>query len=399
MRLRRRRNCTFRIRDEYVLDFERFFRGEMSLRTELRCELLCPLTGEAIAFDADDVPLLARVSVHAWTALEEIAAGDASIRPRLLELARRGVLMSDPPSEGWPRLAEQEAGMDAAWWDDLAGVFHAHTRWRGIDSTVQRPGDEQGGESLTAMIRKRGMPPTHFPHRSRGPDRIVLDMPDLRDDWLARLRLRCTTRAFRTDVALPRRSLEYALHAVFGVQGIRRITDEISAIRRTSPSAGAMHPLDAFVLVLNVESVCPGLYHYEADSHGLVLLEALDAAQARELARLFLANQAYFADAHALLIQVARFDRNFWKYPGHKKAYKAVLLDAGHLSQTLYIVATHLGLGAFFTSAINDGDIADRLGLDPLREAAVGINGLGIPDADDDRLQFKTEDFVVDRRS
>ncbi len=398
MRLRRRRNCTFRIRDEHVLDFEHFFRGEMSLRTELRCELLCPLTGEAIALDPGDVPLLARVSAHAWRTLEELAADDASISPRLMGLARRGVLMSDPPSEAWPRLAEQESGMDAAWWDDLAGVFHAHTSWRGIDSTGQRPGDEQGGESLTEIIRKRGMPPTHFPHRSSRPDRIVLDMPDPTDDWLAKLRLRCTTRAFRTDIALPRSSLEYALHAVFGVQGIRRVTDEISAIRRTSPSAGAMHPLDAFVLVLNVESMCPGLYHYESDSHCLALLESLDFVRARELAQLFLANQAYFADAHALLIQVARFDRNFWKYPGHKKAYKAVLLDAGHLSQTLYTVATHLGLGAFFTSAINDGDIADHLGLDPLREAAVGINGLGIPDADDDRLQFKTEDFIVDRR-
>src|SRR4249920_3990910 len=121
MRLKRRRNCTFRIRDEHVLDFEHFFRGEMSLRTELRCELLCPLTGEAIALDPGDVPLLARVSAHAWRTLEELATDDASIGFRLIELARRGILMSDSPSESWPRLAEKESGMDAAWWDDLAG--------------------------------------------------------------------------------------------------------------------------------------------------------------------------------------------------------------------------------------------------------------------------------------
>jgi SagB-type dehydrogenase family enzyme len=187
------------------------------------------------------------------------------------------------------------------------------------------------------------------------------------------------------------------LHSVFGVQGIRRITEEIAAIRRTSPSAGAMHPVDAFALAINVETLRPGLYHYEADSHCLAMLEAMDRAQARDLARLFVANQEYFASAHVLIIQVARFDRNFWKYPNDKKAYTSVLLDVGHLSQTLYLTATRQALGVFFTSAINDGDIADRLGLDQAREAALGINGLGIPDTDDESLQLKTEAFVVDR--
>jgi putative peptide maturation dehydrogenase len=276
-------------------------------------------------------------------------------------------------------------------------VYHAHSCWRSIDSTAKELTDEQGGDSLATMIRKRGTPPTHFPHRSSGTGRFALNMPDSSDDWLRTLRSRRTARAFRADVALPLEELGYVLHAVFGVQGIRRITAEIAAIRRTSPSAGAMHPMDAFALVVHVESLRSGLYHYEADSHSLATIEAMERDQARDLALQFVANQEYFADAHVLVIQVARFDRNFWKYPGDRKAYTSVLLDAGHLSQTLYLTATHRGLGAFFTSAINDGDIADRLGLDQLREAAVGINGVGLPDAGDDSLQFKTEPFFVDR--
>ena len=58
------------------------------------------------------------------------------------------------------------------------------------------------------------------------------------------------------------------------------------------------------------------------------------------------------------MIHVARFDRNFWKYAQHRKAYKAVLMDSAHLSQTFYLTAAHLGLGAFYTAAINDADIA-----------------------------------------
>jgi len=91
------------------------------------------------------------------------------------------------------------------------------------------------------------------------------------------------------------------------------------------------------------------------------------------------------------VVHVARFDRNHWKYRQHAKAYKAVLMDSAHLSQTLYLTATHLGLGAFYTAAINDGDIGDRLGLDPLSQAAVAISGFGIRATRTDSLNFDAQ--------
>ena len=398
MRVRRRRNCILRFRDERVLDFGQFFRGTMSFTTEVRCVLLCPLTGMSIAMDAADAALLQRVNAREWVDLESVSGRDAAVDSRLRELADRGILLSDPPSAAWSRLAELESEMDGAWWDDLASVYHAHACWRATSprSPSNAPADEDS-DSLSAMIGLRGAPPTHFPRRSPAAVRVELELPDSSDSLQKTLRSRRTTRAFRTGVALPLNSLEYALHTVFGVQGIRQVTEDIAAIRRTSPSAGAMHPIDAYALVTNVQSLSPGLYHYEADSHSLVLLEKMECDEARELALQFVAKQEYFACAHVLIIHVARFDRNFWKYPRDEKAYTTVMLDAGHLSQTMYLAATHLGLGVFFTSAINDGDIADRLGLHPAREAAIGVNGLGIADPDDDSLQFKTAPFTIDR--
>ena len=52
-------------------------------------------------------------------------------------------------------------------------------------------------------------------------------------------------------------------------------------------------------------------------------------------------------------------------------------VDAGHLSQTLYLLCTELGLGAFYTGAINDINIEQALGLDPLQEGVIGIAGCG----------------------
>ena len=73
----------------------------------------------------------------------------------------------------------------------------------------------------------------------------------------------------------------------------------------------------------------------------------------------------------------ARFYRNFWKYPKDVSAYGDILLDAGHLSQTFYLVCTELGFGAFFTAVINSIQIEEILGLYAVSEGAVAISGCG----------------------
>jgi nitroreductase len=78
----------------------------------------------------------------------------------------------------------------------------------------------------------------------------------------------------------------------------------------------------------------------------------------------------------------ARFFRNHWKYRKNPKTYGVILMDAAHLSQSLYLVAADLGLGAFVTAAINSVNIESRLGLDGCRESPIAICGAGIP-ADD----------------
>jgi nitroreductase len=56
-------------------------------------------------------------------------------------------------------------------------------------------------------------------------------------------------------------------------------------------------------------------------------------------------------------------------------------MDAAHLSQTLYIVCTALGLGAFVTGAIDRDAIETELGVDPFGEGAIAAAGCGIPAA------------------
>ncbi|MEV7278729.1 nitroreductase family protein [Streptomyces sp. NPDC093111] len=85
----------------------------------------------------------------------------------------------------------------------------------------------------------------------------------------------------------------------------------------------------------------------------------------------------WFSDAPVLAVLAPRYARSLWKYRRHAKAYRALVLDSGHLSQTLYPSATELGLGAFVTSAINEIDIERGFGLDPLAEGPLAVCGFG----------------------
>ena len=166
------------------------------------------------------------------------------------------------------------------------------------------------------------------------------------------------------------------LERVFSAQEQVRVSADAVFLKKTSPSSGGLHPTEAYLIVQNVEGVAPGLYHYHPVDHALEPLPPpelpLDG-----FARLALAGQHWFADAPVLVVLTPRFARSFWKYRHHAKAYRALILDSGHLSQTLYLSATELGLGAFVTSAINEVDIEEAFGLDPLQESPLAICGFG----------------------
>ena len=72
-----------------------------------------------------------------------------------------------------------------------------------------------------------------------------------------------------------------------------------------------------------------------------------------------------------------RFARSFWKYRRHAKILRAILLEAGHLSQTFYLLCTQLGLGPYITAAIDDAELERALELDPLFEAPLAVCGCG----------------------
>ena len=146
-------------------------------------------------------------------------------------------------------------------------------------------------------------------------------------------------------------------------------------LHKTSPSAGARHPIEAYAIVNNVDRLERGIYHYSVRDHSLELLKAGDF---RERCVELTAGHSWTRNASALFIMTAIVARTTWKYRV-PRAYRAFLLDAGHLSQSFLLVATALGLGAFCIGVISDNLVEEELNLDGISETVIFVVGVGRP--------------------
>lgn len=144
---------------------------------------------------------------------------------------------------------------------------------------------------------------------------------------------------------------------------------------KTSPSAGALHPIECYVLVWNVRGCPPGLYHYDVVADELRRLRSGDLRTAAVRAA---SGQRWVGKAAFLCVLTAVFTRSLWKY-AQENAYRDVWLDAGHLAQTFCLLATSRGLGPFTTVALQDSFIERLIGIDGVREFPVYLCGAGKP--------------------
>ncbi|MEO7156183.1 MAG: SagB family peptide dehydrogenase, partial [Vicinamibacterales bacterium] len=269
------------------------------------------------------------------------------------------------------RLVEREGDeAHAAWheWAPEAAFFHFSTK-NGVFPEDLSARDRE-------LVEKAKQQPQPDPTKRMHGARVGLASHDLLEaDLASTLAKRRTWRNF-SDQPVSAAALGTLLNATFGVQRHGRVRDQGPIILRTSPSGGSRHPIEAYVLALNVDGLAAGVYHYDSEAKELVDLQRPMASH--DIAPL-LAHQTYFARAAAITIMCPVFARTRWRY-GHSRAYRAVLIDAGHLGQTFCLVATALGLAPFTTMAFSESAIEELLGLDGIDECPIYVAGVGMPD-------------------
>jgi SagB-type dehydrogenase family enzyme len=257
-----------------------------------------------------------------------------------------------------------------AWsaWLPHAGFFHFCTKDVPYES---RP--KQLLRMEKALAENNPQPPFFKSYPARA--RIQLRRPDPEPGFPQLLLRRRTHREFsREQIAFD--SISKLLFYTWGVTDFLKSPAFGRLPLKTSPSSGARHPIEAYVLSVRVEGVKPGLYHYNPRSHCLEKIRAFGDAAAR--AAQYCAGQDWARRVAALFIMTAVFPRSMWKYPT-PRAYRTVLLDAGHVCQTFCLVATWLNLATVSTMALRDSFIERELRIDGIAESVLYIGGAGIP--------------------
>jgi len=259
--------------------------------------------------------------------------------------------------------------LDSSWKPWLpAGGYHFLTK-----DAPYAPGDWTTAQKLRT-IRRTPQPPKF--KKIEGVERIALPPPrdSDTDSFFQTLHARRTLRQFSHAPALLE-SVSKLLQTTWGVQGYVESKYLGFLPLKTSPSGGALHPIEVYLMALRVEGLDPGLYHYDARANAL---ERISRGATARKARAYCADQPYAAGAAALFIMTAVFARTMWKYR-HSRAYRVVLLDAGHLGQTFCLTATRMGLAPFSTVALKDTLIERDLGIDGISESVIYVTGFGMP--------------------
>ncbi len=156
-------------------------------------------------------------------------------------------------------------------------------------------------------------------------------------------------------------SLQQISNLLWSAQGI---TDTVNDLRAV-PSAGATYPLEIFIAKKD------GLFRYVPAGHRLK--KEIEGDLRKAIARACL-NQMFIANAGAVIIITAVFQRTAWRYG--ERAYRYINNEVGHCAQNIHLEAVALGLGSVPVGAFEDAKVKELLGLkeeEPLYVIPVGF--------------------------
>ena len=205
--------------------------------------------------------------------------------------------------------------------------------------------------------------PTHNPPTEQG---NVMKLPEPRYDSKVSLEESLLQRrSIRSYTGQPL-TLQEVSQLLWAAQGI---TDPGGL--RTAPSAGALYPLELYVVVGDVQDLAPSVYRYEPDGHQLVKI--IDGDKRAELASAAL-GQSCVKEGAAAFVFTGVYERTTGKYGDRGIRY--VHIEVGHAAQNLCLQATAMGLGAVTVGAFSDEQMTRLLNL-PEKEQPLYIIPVG----------------------
>ncbi|HET7619140.1 MAG TPA: SagB family peptide dehydrogenase [Vicinamibacterales bacterium] len=301
-----------------------------------------------------------------WRSVADLAADKPDVsRPLLRTLVSTLLDLTLLQASDRPP-GDAERAMDRfSRWNPEAGFFHTATK------DVEFTTADAAARTLLEQSRDWPMPP---PVKRYDGARSVSLAPPAADDRITEILLsRRTWRRFG-EGTIPLATLGTLLGLTAGVQQWVAVPGHGEVALKTSPSGGARHPVELYVLAWKIDGLAAGLYHYAPDRHAL---EVVNPRVGGERVPAYLPQSEYFADACALVLFSAVYERDLWRY-GYSRAYRAPLVEAGHLCQTFCLLATAHRLAPFSIMGLADSEIEKDLGVDGVTESVLYAAGVGV---------------------
>jgi SagB-type dehydrogenase family enzyme len=236
----------------------------------------------------------------------------------------------------------------------ISALYHENTKLSAWDAKVE----------LTRLFGKTKRQSGAESFKTYPSARYRLKLPDVSGrtglSLYQAIEKRCSTREY-APAPLACQDLAILLHYSCG---ITHHTE--GQPMRASPSGGALYPLENYPVLFNVEGIEPGVYHYNVREHSLesVHLGSYQAALWEYSFRQDLVKQAAF-----MFVLTAIPARLQWKYG--ERAYRHILIEAGHVAENAYLVGTAAGIGICTIGGFQDDQIAQLIFLDGVQEFPV----------------------------
>jgi oxazoline/thiazoline dehydrogenase len=253
-------------------------------------------------------------------------------------------------------------------WEHHDAIFHALTRGR---SHCRRGG--------TYRFLDQRPPAPAIPQRTFGHSIPLPDVPTVGRlrDLEALFEARHSVRSYG-DVPITLGQLGLFIRQVARVRAVgladARSGYYYESISRAYPSGGACHELEYYPVVHRCNDLARGVYYYDSFADRLHLVQAPTVASDRLLQRA--AQSMGTKEPPDIVVCIAaRFSRVNWKYEG--VAYSLVLKNVGVALQTMYLVATAMGLAPCAIGAGDSDDFIEATGNTMFKEESVGEFALG----------------------
>ena len=167
--------------------------------------------------------------------------------------------------------------------------------------------------------------------------------------------------------------LSFLLWASQGVKSVFERNNKSYVTLRTVPSAGSRHPFETYLLINNVTGLKRGLYRYLAIEHKLMFIRTLENQSERIIDATL--GQKFTGKAVAVFIWSCVAYRGEWRY--NIAAHKAMLLDAGHICQNLYLACEGITAGTCAIAAYDQEKVDKIIDVDGENEFSVYLSPVG----------------------